>query len=59
MSIVFSSGMLVKRESTSRLLMKNSEICSTISSAKANEFFTVWSLLLEDFKIVTRKFTNF
>ena len=41
MSIVSSSGKLVKRESTSRLPIKHSESCSTISSAKVKESFTV------------------
>ena len=53
MSIVSSSEMLIKRESTSRLPIKNSESCSTISSTKAKEFFTVYSLLVKDFKIET------
>ena len=59
MSIVSSSGILVKRESTSRLPIKNSESCSTISSAKAKESFTIYSLLVKDFKIGTRNFGNF
>ena len=58
MSIVSSSGLLVKRESTSRLPIKNSEPCSTIYSAKANETLTVYSLLVKDFKIGTRNFAN-
>ena len=58
MSIVSSSGMLVNREWTSRLPMKNWESCSTISSAKTNESFTVYSLLVKDFKIGTRNFAN-
>ena len=51
--------MLVKRESTSRLPIENSESCSTISSAKANEPFTVYSLLVKDFKTGTRSFAFF
>ena len=58
MSIVSSSGMLVKRESTSRLPIKNSESCSTISSAKANESFTVYSFLVKDFKTGARNFAT-
>ena len=58
MSIVSSSGMLVKRESTSMPPIKISESCSTISSAKGNESFTVYSLLVKDFKICTRNFAN-
>ena len=50
MSIGSPSGMLVKRESTSRFPMKNSESCSTISSAKANESFTGYSLLVKNLK---------
>ena len=38
--------------------MKNSKSGPTISSAKANEFFTVYSLLIKDFKTSTRKFAN-
>ena len=38
--------------------MKNSESYSRISSAKANESFTVYSLLVKDFKIGTRNFAN-
>ena len=53
MSIVSSSGMLVKRELTSTLTIKNSESFSTISLAKANESFTVNSLLVKDLKIST------
>ena len=53
MSIVSSSGMLVK-EAT----IKNLESCSTISSAKANESFTVHLLLVKVFKIGTRNFAN-
>ena len=56
MLIVCSSGMSVKRESISRLPIKIVASCSTISSAKANESYTVYSLL--DFKIGTRNFTN-
>ena len=46
--------MFVKRESTSTLPMKNSESCSATSSAKPNESFTLYSLLVKDFKIRTR-----
>ena len=38
MLIVSLSVMLVKRESTSRLSIQNSETCSAISSAKANDY---------------------
>ena len=60
MSLVSSSGMLAKRKSTSisRFPIKCSETCSTISSAKANEFFLVCSLLVKGFKIGTRNFVN-
>ena len=50
--------MLVKRESTSKLSIKNSEPCSTISSAKAYESFTLYWLLDKDFKIGTKVFAN-
>ena len=53
MSIVSSSGSYVKRESTCRLPTKYSGSCSKISSAKLNEHFTVYSLLVNDFKIRT------
>ena len=56
MSVVSSSGMLVKRES--RLPIKNSEPFSITSSAKANHSFTVYLLLVQDFEIGTRNFTN-
>ena len=39
--------------------MESSESCSTISSAKVNESFTVYSLLVKDIKIGTRNFANF
>ena len=58
MSIVSSRGVLVKRESTSRLPIKNSKSCSTVSSAQANESFIVYSLLVKDFKVGTRNFAN-
>ena len=49
----------MKRKSTSRLPIKNSESSSTISSAiKANESFTAYPLLVKEFKIGTRDFTN-
>ena len=56
MSVVSSSEMLVKRES--RPPTKNSEHFSIISSAKSNHCFTVYSLLVKDFEIGTRNFTN-
>ena len=49
--------MLVKSELTSRLPIKNSKSCATISS-DVNESFTVYSLLVKDFKIGTRNFAN-
>ena len=58
MSIVSSSGTLVKRESTFRVSIKNSESCSAIFPEKANESFTVYSVLVQDFKIGTRYFVN-
>ena len=50
--------MLVKRESTSKLPIKNSESCSTIFSSKVNESFTVYPLLVKDFKIGRKNFDN-
>ena len=58
MSIVSSNEMLVKRESTSRLPKKNSGSCPTIYSVKANEPFTVYTLLVKDFKIGTKNFAS-
>ena len=58
MSIVSSSGMLVNKESTSRLPIKSAGSCSTISSAKANKLFTVYLLLAKDFKIDTTNFAK-
>ena len=57
-SIVSSKETLVKRGSTSRIPIKDSESYSIISSAKANVFFAVYWLLVKDFKIDTRNFTN-
>ena len=51
--------MLVKRKSTSRFPIKKSEFCLIVSSAKANESFTVYSLLVKDFKVGTRNFASF
>ena len=51
--IVLSSWMFIKREPKSRLPIKNLEICSSIFSGKANEFFIVYSLPVKDFKIGT------
>ena len=50
--------MLVNRELTSKLPIKNSESCSAISSAKANYSCTAYSLLIEDFKIGTGSFPS-
>ena len=44
MLIVASSRMLIKGEPISRLLIKNSESCSTILSTKENEFSTAFLL---------------
>ena len=52
------SGMSVERESTSRLPIKNSESCLTMSSAKASESFTEYSLLVKDVKTGLRDFSN-
>ena len=58
MLIVFSIGMLGKKDSTSRLPITNSGSCSIISLAKANTPFTLYSSLVKDFKIGTRNFAN-
>ena len=50
--------MLVKRESTSRLTIKNSLSFSMISSVKANNSLSVYSVLVKGFNICTRKFGN-
>ena len=59
--MVSSSGMLVKKESTSKLPpppKKNLESCSTIFSVKASKSFTMHALLTKDYKTGTRNFTN-
>ena len=58
MPVVSSVGMSVERQPTSRLLIKHSEACSTVSSAKVNESFTIYSFLVQDFKIGTIDFTR-
>ena len=58
MSMVSLSGILVKGESTCRLHIKFSATCSTISSAKASESITVYSLQVKDFKIGTRNYAS-
>ena len=58
MSLVFSSGMLVKTESTSWLLLKKLESCFAISSAKANECITVYLLLVRNSIIDTGNIAN-
>ena len=58
MPIGSSSGILVKRESASRLPIKYSQSCSTISTAKSNESFTIYALLIKDFKIGSRNVVN-
>ena len=50
--------MSVERESTSRLPIKNSESCLTMSSAKASESFTEYSLLVKDVKTGLRDLSN-
>ena len=55
-SIISSSGMLLKRGSTARLPMEKPEPCPIISSVKTNESFTWYSLLFKDFKIGTKNF---
>ena len=51
MSIVPSSGISIKRKSTSRLPIKNSESFSTTFSAEENKFYTAYLLLVKDFKM--------
>ena len=58
MSIVSLSAMLVRREPTSILPIKKSESCSVISSAKSNDSFTAYLLLVKDFQIGTSDFVN-
>ena len=50
MSIASSRKMLVKRKSTSSLLIKNSESCSKVSLAKVNESFTFAEEIVEQRK---------
>ena len=60
--MVSSRGMLVKRESTSKLTLapppQNLGSCSTIFSVKASKSFTMHALLTKDYKTGTRNFTN-
>ena len=58
MSIVSSSGMLVKKESISRFHTQDSESCLIISSVSSNESSTAYSLLVNDFKIGAGNFVN-
>ena len=48
--MVFSTGILVNKESTSRLAMCKLESCWQISSAKWNEWMTLNSLAVEGLK---------
>ena len=54
MPLISSNGMLVKRDSTSRLPMKNSQNFSE----KTNRSFKVYSLLVNDFKLGIKNFAN-
>ena len=57
--MVSSLGMLVKSESTSKLLMKLLEFCWTFSVAMFNESLTVYLLLVNGSKIDTKYFASF
>ena len=56
--MVTSSGMLVKSESISKLLMMLLESCSTISVAKLNDCLTVYLLVVNGSKIGTKYFAS-
>ena len=55
---VSSSRMLVKGESKSKHPIKTSESCLTVYSAKVNDSFIVYSLLVEYCKLENRNFAN-
>ena len=55
---VSSKGMLVKKESISKLPMKLLESCSTISLAKLNESLTVYLLVVNGSKIGNKYFES-
>ena len=57
-SMVSSKGILVNKESTSRLAMCNLESCWQIYSAKWNESMTVNSLAVEGVKNFSKNFAN-
>ena len=54
MFMVSSRGMLVNNELMSRLAIKQSEFCFSISLAKSNESFTMYSLEVKSLSIGTR-----
>ena len=56
--MVSSKGMLVKKESISKLPMKLLESCSTISLAKLNESLTVYLLVVNGSKIGNKYFES-
>ena len=56
--IVFSKGILLNKESTSRLAICKLKSCSLISSAKKNESMTVNSLAVEGVQNFIKKFAN-
>ena len=58
MLMVSSKGILVKRESTSRLAIYSWESCFRISSAKANESLTVNSLDVKGAKMGTKNLAS-
>ena len=53
-SIVSSSGMLVKSDSTSKLPIDNVGACSHISSANWKKSLTAYSFLVERFNVRTK-----
>ena len=54
MFMVSSRGTLVNNEIISRLVIKQSEFCSSISLAKSNESLTLCSLEVKSLSIGTR-----
>ena len=59
MFMVSSRGMLVNNEVMSRLAIRQSEFCCSISLVKSNEFLTLYSLEVESLSTETRNLAIF
>ena len=55
--MVSSRGMIVNNEVMSRLAIKQSELCCSISLAKSNESLTLYSLKVKSLSIGTKNLT--